>query len=111
MPGSLAPLGQSAIEVSITAVNENVLPGDMGRLRRDEKQRHGGDFVRPRHAFAQWYFRDNVRELFFGIRKCADPLLVKRREDFGGNDGVHPNSQREQLRGPVASERKYRAFG
>src|SRR5580700_1628543 len=98
----MAPLGQSAIEMSIAAVNEHVLPGDMRGLRRNEKQHHGGDFVWLSHALAQRYLRNDVRQLLLRIRKCADPLLVERRNHFGGNQGIHANSAGKELRGPIS---------
>src|ERR1700688_3761167 len=110
MPESLAPLSQSAIEMGVAAVDEYVLAGYVRRLRRDKKQNHRGDFMGLRHSLAEGYLRNDVREFFFGIGKCADPLLVERRDYFGGDQGVHANSAGKQFGGPVSSQRKYRAF-
>src|ERR1700722_7088986 len=102
MPESWALLSQSAIEMGVAAVDEYVLAGNMRRLRRDQKQNHRGDFMRLRHSLPQRYFRNDMRKLFFGIRKRADPLLVERRNYLGGDQGVHANSAGEQFGGPVS---------
>src|SRR5919108_1021066 len=52
-----SPLRQRAIEMHVTAVNENMLAGDVAGLRRNQEQDHGGDFFGLRHALAKRDFR------------------------------------------------------
>src|SRR5690348_1999065 len=106
-----SPLRQSAIEMDVAAVNENMLASNVAGLRRNEKQNHGGDFFGLRHALAEWNFGDDMLQFFLRIGKRAEPPLVKWRHDFGGDNGVDAHAVREQFASPVSREREDRAFG
>src|SRR5271170_3339912 len=94
----------------IPAIHEHMLPCDMRCLRGDEKQHHRSDLSRLRHPLTQRYFRDDIRKFRFGIRKCADPLLVKWRTHFSRDQGIYAYAARKQLRRPIPRKRKYRSL-
>src|SRR5258707_10245445 len=97
--------GKSAIETHETAVNKNVLPGDVTGLRRNQKQDHGGNFFRLRHSFSERNLRNNVLQFFLRIGKRVEPPLVKRSHHLGRDNRVHAHAVGEQLRRPIASKR------
>src|SRR5215510_10654254 len=101
---------QRAVEMDVAAVDENVLAGDVAGLRRNQEQHHGRDFLGLRHALAERNFRNDVLELLFGIGKRAEPPLVERSHDFGGNERVDAHAVGKQFAGPVAHEGEDRTF-
>src|SRR5690242_3812384 len=90
--------------MDVTAVNENMLAGDMAGLWRNQEQNHGGNFVGLGHAFAERNFGDDVLKFFLGVGKRVQPPLVKRSHDFGGNERVDAHAVGEQFAGPVAGK-------
>src|SRR6202008_866049 len=105
-----AALGGGKVEMGVAAIDEDVLAGDVGGLRRNEEKDHGGDFVGLGHAFAERDFGNDAIKLFFRVGELVDPPFVERRENFGGNQGVDANAAREQFGSPIASERENCAF-
>src|SRR5580658_10827101 len=71
-----SPLGQVSVEVHVTAVHIHVLPGDMRRLRGDQKHNHRSDLIRCRHSFLKGNPGRDGFEFRLGVWKFAKPLLV-----------------------------------
>ncbi len=94
----------------VTAVHIHVLPGDVRSLRGNEKHDHRGDFVGRRHSFFERNLSGDRLELRFRVRKFAEPLLVERRHDLGGNYSVGADAVRQELNRPFARHRQDRAL-
>src|SRR3989442_10412541 len=76
-----APLGQCAIQVDVTAVNEEMLPGDVRGLTGEKENDHSRNLLRPRSFFSGWVFRNAPPKLFLRIRKCFGGSLRKSHSE------------------------------
>jgi hypothetical protein len=98
--------------MSVSAVDHEVLRGGMAGLRwGKEEDRHGGNLGAFGHAVAE---RDAVGDGFEcrgGIVAGVKPTLVERREDFGGENAVDANAERQELGRPLAGEGELRSLG
>src|SRR5690348_14594027 len=103
-------LFQSPIQVHVTAVHIQVLPGNMAGTRGKQKHHHVCNFFRLCHSLAERNARHNRLQLFLGIRKRAHPLLIKRRHDLRRHYRIHANPEAQQFRSPFARQRKNRSL-
>jgi len=105
-------LGKGAVEVGVSAVDDDALAGGVGALRwREQEGGHGGDFGGFGEAMAERDAATDLVESLLGIGAGGDPALVERGHDFGGKHGVGTDVMRGELGGPLASEGELRAFG
>src|ERR1700732_2427105 len=88
-----------------------MLTGDMAGFTGDEKYDHGSDFFGSGHSLSQWHPGDDGFQLLFRIGELAEPLLIERRHNFGGNDSIHADAVRQKLHGPLTSHGEDRALG
>src|SRR5216683_6321741 len=87
-----------------------MLTGDMARFTGDEKYHRSSDFFGCGHSPSQWNPCDDRFQLLFRIGERAQPLLIERRHNFGGNDSIHADAVRQKLHGPLTSHGEDRAL-
>ena len=98
-------LGQSAVEVSVATIDDEVLRGGVARLfGREKEDGHGGDFSSFGHAMAEGDSFGDGFEGRGGIFSGFEPALVERGQDFGGKDAVDANVEGEKFGGPLTRE-------
>ncbi len=104
--------GEAAIEVGISAIDDEVLSGCVGRLSwRQKEDSHRGDLRSFCHAMAQRNAVGNSLQSAGGVVAGVEPTLVERRQNLGGENAVHTDPKRQKLRSPLAGERQLRSFG
>src|SRR6516165_1260043 len=77
--------GQSAVEMGISGVNKDVLAGNVAGSCRNQEHHHVGDLFRLGHSFSQRNLGNDPGQLFLGIWKSGEPLLIEWRGHFRGN--------------------------
>src|SRR5579885_3112819 len=96
-------LRQRTIQVDIAPVDKNMLTRHVACSRRKQKDDTRGNFLWCGHALLKGNLRDDAVQLFFRIRKSAQPLTVQRCHDFGWYNRIYANSIVKQLGSPLAS--------
>src|SRR5260370_30151226 len=110
LPVTVRRLGQSSIQMHISAIHKPVLSGDVARFPRQQENRDAGYLRRFRHPRAERNLGNDVLQLLVGIWKRAQPLPVKRSHDLGRNDGVYPDAIGKQFSRPFTRQRQDRAL-
>lgn len=87
-----------------------MLTCNMARFTGDEKYHRSSDFFGGGHSLSQWNPGDDRFQLLFRIGERAQPLLIERRHNFGGNDSIHADALRQKLDGPLTSHGEDRAL-
>src|SRR2546422_5911816 len=74
-----APLGQCAIQVDVTAVNEEMLPSDVRGLTGEKENDHSRNLLRPRHSFSE-RSEEHTSELQSRLHLVCRLLLEKKKK-------------------------------
>src|SRR5580698_8335703 len=98
-------LGQGSIQVYVTAVDNEMLPGGVRGLRgREKKHGHRGNLRRQSHAMAQRNLVCDALKLRIGIAQRVEPTAIEGRHDLCGQDGIDADVVRQEFSSPLASK-------